>query len=298
MPDHVRTLRTLPSTETVSWVCRSLGGARILASEFLPGGNSHANHALLVDGPVPYQVVLRRWVRPGWWVADPDFTVEREVAALALLERADVPAPRVIAADPTGEHGDAPALLMTRLPGSSPDGRTACSPEFLPRLALAAAAIHRITRPWPGIPDYRPYNDLHHPCPPARSSRAWLWERAFTALAGTAPAGQEAFVHRDFHPDNTLWQGARLTGVVDWTTASRGVAGVDLGHMRWNLVLDRGERHADQFLTHYARVSEVDLGCQAYWDVRTVVDLLPDDGLTVAELALLEPYLARCLAEL
>jgi hypothetical protein len=58
-------------------------------------------------------------------------------------------------------------------------------------------------------------------------------------------------IHRDYHPQNTLWSRLRLTGVVDWTQASRGPPALDLGHMRWNLVADYGQGVADRFLACY-----------------------------------------------
>ena len=64
--------------------------------------------------------MLRRWVRPEWRWQDPDYTVEREVAALSLLERAGITAPRVLATDPTGDEVGECALLMTFLPGGHP----------------------------------------------------------------------------------------------------------------------------------------------------------------------------------
>ena len=86
----------------------------------------------------------------------------------------------------------------------------------------------------------------------------------------TAPPPElpERFIHRDFHPGNTLWEGAELTGVVDWTTGSRGPAAVDLGHLRWNLALDYGQRVADALLPHPEH--------DPYYDVVTALDVLPE----------------------
>ena len=49
------------------------------------------------------------------------------------------------------------------------------------------------------------------------------------------PDDRACFIHRDYHPGNTLWTGGRLTGVVDWIGGSWGPPSVDLGHMRVNL---------------------------------------------------------------
>jgi aminoglycoside phosphotransferase (APT) family kinase protein len=289
------------SATTLAWVSEQTGGAAIHAAEFLTRGGSHSNHAITLDARGGRRVVLRRWLRPDWRERDPDHTVEREVAALVLLERADFAAPRLIAADPQGEHCGVPALLMTCVPGRPPSRRSVAAARSLEQLAAAALALHRIPAPWPGIPGYRPYNDLRDPRPPRHSTRPDLWERAFAIVAAAPPPQREALIHRDYHPGNTLWLDGRLSGVVDWTTASRGPAGVDIGHMRWNLALDHGEQAAEAFLGCCRAIRDGSDEHQPYWDLRCVVDLLPeeepDDGLTAAQLARLEPYLTRVLAQ-
>ena len=99
----------------------------------------------------------------------------------------------------------------------------------------------------------------------------------------------ERFIHRDFHPGNTLWEGAELTGVVDWTTGSRGPGAVDLGHLRWNLVVDHGQRVADALLPHPEH--------HPYYDVVTALDVLPDldASFAHAEFMRLEEHVARAL---
>src|SRR5258708_14610091 len=106
-------LNVPPSAAALAWVSEHTGGAVIHATEFLAGGRSHANHALTLGGSGGRRVVLRRWVRPDWRERDPDFTVEREVAALVLLDRSGFAAPRLIAADPRGDRCGTPAILMT-----------------------------------------------------------------------------------------------------------------------------------------------------------------------------------------
>ena len=78
-----------PPEDALRWVLVSLGGGRIASVRALPGGAWHANHAVDVldtKGRLR-RLVLRRWARPGWELADPDFTAEREAAILPLLFR-------------------------------------------------------------------------------------------------------------------------------------------------------------------------------------------------------------------
>ena len=70
--------------------------------------------------------------------------------------------------------------------------------------------------------------------------------------------------------------------------------------MRWNLVLGSGEQSAERFLRRYCVRCDTNYVHHPHWDLRCVVDLLPDDGsddgLANAELTRLEPCVARILA--
>lgn len=90
------------------------------------------------------------------------------------------------------------------------------------------------------------------------------------------------------------------TGVVDWTQASWGPPGLDLGHMRWNLVADYGQRVADRFVDCYRAVTGRILDHQAYWDLLSLLDLLlagdePGD-IKPPDLERFEDYAKRLLA--
>ncbi|HET9968100.1 MAG TPA: phosphotransferase [Streptosporangiaceae bacterium] len=85
----------------------------------------------------------------------------------------------------------------------------------------------------------------------------------------------------------------RLTGIVDWTQASWGPPGLDLGHMRWNLVADYGQQTADQFLNCYRAAAGRPLSDQPYWDLVSLLDLLldgDDPDIEPADLRRFEDY--------
>jgi aminoglycoside phosphotransferase (APT) family kinase protein len=242
-----------------------------------------ANHLLVMtDGR---ELVLRRWARPGWEADDPDLTAAREALVLERLAGSGVPAPELVAADPQAAECDVPALLMTRLPGAAFDGRPPLGP-----LADVLAQIHAIDPD--GIPPYRRYHEPGRLRLPPWANDRGVWEDAITLARQPPPALPDRFIHRDFHPGNTLWEGAELTGVVDWTTGSRGPAAVDLGHLRWNLVVDYGQRVADALLPHDEH--------HPYYDIVTALDVLEDLPADTphAELVRLEEHVARALAEL
>ncbi len=128
-----------------------------------------------------------------------------------MLERvatAAVPTPRVVAADPEAASCDVPALLMTRLPGHAP-GLPRDPDAFLAQLAGALPAIHAVTPD--ALPAYERDHDLSAVDPPAWSRRPELRMRSIELVAAEPPPAAAVLIHRDYHPENTLWWRGRLT---------------------------------------------------------------------------------------
>jgi aminoglycoside phosphotransferase (APT) family kinase protein len=257
-------------------------GARVVAA--LPLASQWlANHLLVLsDGR---ELVLRRWARPGWEVDDPDLNAAREALVLERLADTPVAAPELVAADAEAATCDVAALLITRVPGAPMVGRPPVGP-----LVTALAEIHAVDPE--GIPPYRRYHEPARLAVPSWAADRGVWERAIALAHDAPPALPERFIHRDYHPGNTLWEGAQLTGIVDWTTGSRGPGAVDLGHLRWNLVVDHGQRVADAVLPHPEH--------HPYYDVVSALDVVSDLDPTSphAELLRLEEHVARALATL
>lgn len=290
-----------PGHPTLRWVEECLGkGAEVRMVRPLAGGTAHANHALLVESGSgsAHRLVLRRWTRRDPVRGNADFSPEREIAALALLAGCEIPTPALVAADPAGAYCDVPALLITRLTGHPPRPSPDDLPEYLIQLAAALLAVHALNGA-ATMPPYIPYNRLDVRRPPKHALRPALWERAFEVAARPAPEAPARFIHRDYHADNTLWSYGKLTGVVDWSDASSGPVAVDIARMRRGLALHYGTSVADRFLSAFDQVS----GGHAhdpYWDVRCLLDLLPEDHDTPmdeAKVPLYEDYLATLLVE-
>ncbi|GGA54207.1 hypothetical protein GCM10007416_29250 [Kroppenstedtia guangzhouensis] len=74
-------------------------------------------------------------------------------------------------------------------------------------------------------------------------------------LLSAARQGRAAFIHRDFHPANILWEEDRISGVVDWVNAYRGPAEVDVAHCRIKLALMVGLEAAESFSQAYEQCS-------------------------------------------
>jgi aminoglycoside phosphotransferase (APT) family kinase protein len=273
-------LRRRPPAAALRWAAAPFGpGSRVVSVRPLPSAWL-ANHALEVADTVGavHRVVLRRWARPGWDEEDPDFTAAREAAILELLAPTPVPAPMLVAADPGAAACDVPALLLTLLPGSPPD-LTADAGRLVEGLAAALPPVHAVEVPRDGsgarvVPGYHRFYEPETLVPPAWSTRPGLWRRAFEVAAGPPPGDHACFIHRDYHPANTLWTGGRLTGVVDWIGGSWGPPSVDLGHMRVNLAADLGLEVADRFLAAHRALTGFDH--HPWWDVASAVDVTPE----------------------
>ena len=294
---------SLVPPETLRWVEESVGpGSRVTAMRRLAPGGWHVNHAVDVLDPRGrvHRLVLRRWARPGWELADPDFTAQRESDVLTLLADSAVPAPRLVAADPQPIVCDVTALLITRLPGHPP-GSPKDMDVFLIQLAAALPTIHAVDdRAASLIPAYRRYAEPDRLALPAWVPPSDVWERAVQVVRAPAPAGPTGFIHRDYHPENTLWLRGRLTGIVDWTQASWGPPSVDLAHMRWNLAVEHGPEVADRFLDMYRTLGWEPPGDLWYWDLVTVLDLFADGDagspLPKGDLTRLEQHVTSALA--
>jgi aminoglycoside phosphotransferase (APT) family kinase protein len=273
-----RLLRRRPPAAALRWAAAPFGpGARVVAVRPLSSAWL-ANQAVDVADAAgaTHQLVLRRWARPGWDDEDPDFTAAREAAILELLAPTPVPAPALVAADPDAAACDVPALLLGRLPGGPPDLH-ADPATLVEGLAAALPAIHAVpVPPAAALPAYHRFYEPETLVPPAWSTRPGLWERAFAVAAGPPPDDRACFIHRDYHPGNTLWAGGRLIGVVDWIGGSWGPPSVDLGHMRVNLAADLGLAVADRFLAAHRALTGFDH--HPWWDVASAVDVAPETG--------------------
>jgi aminoglycoside phosphotransferase (APT) family kinase protein len=254
------------------WVQRAVGSGSTVAvsSPFRHGTSSEVTALDVVDRDGQHQaLVLRRFVDAAWLDREPDLAT-REAAVLEALAATPVPAPVLVAVDPTGVDAGAPAVLTRRLPGKvvmrPPD-----LPAWLHDLADLMATIHRTPVPV-GLRPYRPwYATVRALEPPAWSHDQAAWAAAIRRTRAPAPGGDTVLLHRDFNPTNVLWNRGRVSGIVDWVEASVGPPGADLGHCRSNLALGLSLEAADE-LRDVVAPAEYD----PYWDLVSAVDFLAD----------------------
>lgn len=236
---------------------RDRTGVRLVIEGPGPGGQVGAAYVRWPDG--------RRGVltwRPGVTLAQ---VANGPLAVPALLRATGYPAP---ATQLAVQISDGVAMVQERLPGTAVQHVD----TVLLDQALALAGQHAGALAGhpevPALPRYLradgPGYCLHGPLG-WFSPRAARLERRIAAIGGQypdRPAGDDV-VHGDFHHENLLAQGGRLTGVVDWDGAGRGDHRFDLVTLRFGLRPDNSTAAAR------ARLD-------------AVVDQLPGDVLTPA----------------
>ncbi|OIJ87256.1 aminoglycoside phosphotransferase [Streptomyces sp. MUSC 14] len=279
MTDHDEAAPVRPST--LAWVSRHLeAGERIVGVEALRGGITADMRRLTIgtrDGGTR-DLVLRTFVD----VERAEDWLDREAGALTLLAGTGVPAPGLVAVDPTAEHCAYPSLLMTRLAG-----RTVFDDEGLetriPVLARQLVAIHAL-RPAVRPRAYVALTTADTVVVP-KGADAAAWAAAVDVICQPAPRYEGRFLHRDFQPGNVLFDvpparpaEARITGVVDWAGTSWGPADLDVAHCSANLALLHGPAWGLRFAEAYEEAGGVLAAAASerlYWQVR--------DGLALSE---------------
>ena len=227
------------------------------------------------------QFVLRLIDNAAWLAEEPDVAAH-EMAALREANQAGLRAPRPIA---TATPDDAlagfvaPVVLMSRLEGQV-ELRPADPSDWLAKLAGELAQIHRLRAEdfqW-AYRSWVPRATVTHPgWNPHWSRVPQRWRRAVEINAEPAPAFTPVFVHRDYHPTNILWQGEGISGIVDWASACRGPAGIDVAHCRNNVALMFGVDAAEQFLAHY-QAAAPDFVHNPYWEIDSTLDMWGAEG--------------------
>jgi aminoglycoside phosphotransferase (APT) family kinase protein len=278
-----------------AWVEDALGpDAWIVGMDGVSGQHLNAVHtveAALGKAGVGMFVVKRF---PGEPLDEQVRAVTREATNLELLVPTAVPAPRLVAADPTGEEAGEPTLLMAWLPGAVVLDPPAVE-TWLRGMAQLLPPVHEVVVPI-GV-DVRPfsvYNDVDELDVPIWSSDPALWSFVLETAARPAPESSRSFIHRDFHPGNVLWAGGATSGLIDWEPASIGPSAMDLAHCRLNLARLFDVAVADAFLaTHTALTGGYEH--QPYFDLLSIVDTLPQalppyGGVLTPHRAKLEAY--------
>lgn len=255
---------TRPDAATRAWIASALSGRRVITTRRLSGGITSVVHVVTVEDARGrrQRVVLRRYTQP-----DTERTssfVEQEAKSLTQLSTTAIPAPRLIATDPSGEQtGGIPSLLMTRVPGRM-DLAPRDGERFVRQMAEQLARIHESNV------DGRPYDRVVQPDEyriPTISDQS-TWQRGLELMRTPPPSYDPCFLHRDYQHFNMLWSRGRLTGIVDWQFASMGPRETDSGHCRLNLAVLFSVDWAERFRLAYE--AETGRHTDPWWDIHAI----------------------------
>jgi aminoglycoside phosphotransferase (APT) family kinase protein len=220
-------------------------GARVTRVHRLVGGGSADAYDVTLD-QAPGRVVVKVF-------RDGDDTAPQEWSHLQLAQRVTMPVPEPIAADLESTWFGRPAIVMSRLTGR-PDVAPNDVDTWIGSLARALTELHEtpldgahgaLTRP-PRAESWRP--------PPGHHDS--LTSRAVNAVTAHLPSltADHVFTHGDFNPSNVLWDGGRITGVVDWSAARLDTRWSELAYCRDAVCLLLGPDVADRLADAYSDI--------------------------------------------
>lgn len=239
-------------------------GSRVIGQRRMTGGVSSAVHRLTVERDGVRRFVVLRQYPDGLGLQE---SLNTEIDNLRLVAGSGIPAPAVIAADPSGAAtGGTPSLLMSRLPGHV-ELEPADPQSWMTRIAEIGVRLHSLDLP---ARTFRPWTDSWIAARgelrvPAGAHRPDVWEAAFAAMAAPPPPSALAFIHGDFLPVNMLWSRGEITGLTDWNSIHRGSPAIDVGHCRRYLAALYSPEWSERLLTLYESISGAAL--DPWWDL-------------------------------
>lgn len=186
-----------------------------------------------------------------------------EFRALQQLHEAGLPVARPLYYEQSQEP---PFLITTLVEGAS---RTdAAAPSALcAQLAAALTRIHAV--------DLRRHNFAFLPQQKAlirqRLRGGAADARIVSALEGALhriPMNRRALLHGDFWLGNLLWQGERLSGILDWEDAMTGDPLGDLGKSRLEILWALGAEAMTEYTANYLALNRaLDATALPFWDL-------------------------------
>jgi len=219
-----------------------------------------------------WTVTLRRFVRRGHAFSTPEH-VTHEFEVLRLVERAEIPAPRPILLDASGEYFGIPAIVMSYLPGRPLFPRTNID-RWTEGLARVLHTVHAVT------PDRFDLSWLNVGLREGMRERISDWRDeaqgdplaremlgALDSELDRIDFSEPTLVHDDYWSGNTVAYRGRITGIIDWTSAEVGDPRTDVAECRIDMVLSHDIEVADAFREDYERLAGRRLKDLWYFDL-------------------------------
>jgi aminoglycoside phosphotransferase (APT) family kinase protein len=189
--------------------------------------------------------------------------------ALQVAEEHDLPAPRLVDADLSGEQAGVPASLETLVAGTT--SWSVGTPETLRAAGAALVRLHSIAmQPQDHLP-FRPrpiaVDDFAADRRTGRMPTTPLLAEADAAVMDHGlPSEDSVYLHGDVWPGNLVWTGDRVGAFIDWKTAGVGAPGVDLSELRKQVAITFGPEAPAHVLTGWQQAAARPAPYVAYWD--------------------------------
>ncbi|KAH7137694.1 aminoglycoside phosphotransferase [Dactylonectria macrodidyma] len=256
-----------PDTAALAWVATVLGGDVTVDRGLREGGSPW----LIRAAGKPAVLRIAPQANSG--------NVRTEVAAMRHAAMAGLPVPEALGHDDGAAAGFALALT-SYLAGSSripiePDGKR------LRTLGAAAARISAADVPSLATlpPRTGPIGDVDWAGLRREHGASTVLWRATEAVERVKPADTRVvFVHGDLWHGNTLWDGIKLTAILDWDASGIGSPGIDLGSLRFDAALCYGPSAAAEVLSGWEEEAGRPALDVAYWDAMAALASPPDMG--------------------
>jgi aminoglycoside phosphotransferase len=232
------------------------------------GGVAAYTHSVTIRDPSGnlVRLILKSQKHPEDW----PLAFKGEARAIEAACKNGIPSPHLVAFST-----ELPAVLMTKLPG-----KVHLAPEpskWIEVIAKTLKVIHDV--PVPMVKEIRRYKRstrvLDESRIPTWTRHRQPWERLIRLANEPLLQSPVRFTHGDYHPGNIIWDGQRLSGVIDWQGATIGPPQRDLAHCRANLGLLEGPDAADDFYAIYLAAGSREWPAQRIYDARDILGFAP-----------------------
>ncbi len=228
-----------------TWASETFGANSRVADVGSLGGHSGITIGFdVLDGTKVHQRLVLKMPPPGVARRN-NFDVLRQVPLLQALEANNIPAPRACYWSDDESIFEAPYLMMSRLAGGSPpdlfrDDAKRGLPNATGMFSQAVDVLGRmhaidVSKAFDGWDGHRHVDDeIEHWAKIFHKAQNPDWVRQGHALRDLLIETQPAHIphgltHGDYYSNNWVFDGERLSGVVDWEGATIGPSLLDVG---------------------------------------------------------------------
>lgn len=253
---------------------RIFPGSLPIAIRLAPGSYSNYTHILTARGAdaTEFNLVIRRYRVFGSY--DRGQKARREFTAMQYANRNGIPAPQPLYLDETGDLLGIPGIVTRYVTGTQIES-PADPVAWARALAETLVRIHAV------------------PCDPAsrnflldaNSDATWflrsgrvpdimqahpegerVWQAVRRGLSRLQPV-RATLVHTDYWPGNILWEGDKISAVIDWEEAAFGDPAIDVAYCRMDMLIRGLPQVADEFLAAYETAAGGSLANLGFWEL-------------------------------